>query len=455
MAIFFELLVKYLTVCFFMNYRSGMVGLGLFFGSLAGFAQEPESRKLTIDELFTLAEEHSPQLQVSKAGIEIADERKALAQTLKRPSLSVAANFSYIGDVRILDTDLSELKHVEMPHFGNSFTVQASQVIFKGGAINRSIEKAGLDQEIARLSFAKNRADIKLLLVARYADLYRLTKQQEVYQKHIALAKVRLKNIGNMYREGMVTRNDFIRSELQLTNLNMLLQEVTNNLAITNQQLRAIAGLPAGTTIIPDSAFLQTKPDKLEYQDYLNLAQTNFQDVKTAKVNAEIARKNLEIAKADRLPTVSLQAGNSLARPIVTASPALDLYSRGWNAGVGISYNISSLYNAKHNLGVADALANQQDQVIVLQRQNLETDVNTAFIKHTEARQRSESCGIGVQLANENYRIVFRKYTEQLALITDLLDATNAKLEAELQLTNADATIIYTYYQLQRLAGIL
>lgn len=438
-----------------MNFKSFIVSFLVMVSATVGFAQEPAGRKLTIDELFILAEQNSPQLQISRSGIAIADERKMLANTQKRPNVAASASASYIGNATILNTDLSELKEVEMPHFGNAFSVQASQVIFKGGAINRSIEKAGLDQQVAQLNFDQKRAEIKLLLVARYADLYRLSKQEAVYKKHIASANLRLKNINNMYKEGMVTRNDLIRSELQITNLEMALQEVTNNLQITNQQLRVITGLPAGTTILPDSNFLKATPNRLEYEDYLSLAQTNFPGLKASQVNGEIARKNLQIAKAERLPAVSLQAGNSLARPIVTASPALDLYSRGWNAGVGITYNISSLYNAKHSIGAANAQLNQQEQLVALQRQNLETEVSTAFIKHNEARQRSESFKKGVQLADENYRIVSKKYTSQLALITDMLDATNAKLDAELQLTNADANIIYTYYQLQYLAGSL
>jgi outer membrane protein len=418
-------------------------------------AQELAPRVLTINELFTLAEQNSQQLQVARTGIEIANQRQAVARTQQRPSLSANLTGSYIGDAHILNTDFSEMKSVDMPHFGNSFSVQASQVIFRGGAIQNSIDRAALDQQVARLSFDKNRADIKLLLVARYADLHRLNQQRQVYGQNITLAQLRLKNIQNLYREGMLTRNDLIRSELQLTNLNMALQEVLNNLAIANQQLRLIVGLPVNTQIVPDSTFLQAPMATQDYAAYLEMALTNFPDLKAAEVNTQIARKNLQIAKADKLPTVSLQAGNSLARPITTASPVLDLYSQGWNVGVGINYNFSALYNARHSIGVARSQETQQQQVLALQRQNIENEVNSAFIKHNESRQRSAAFGEGIRLANENYRIVEKKYLANLALLTDMLDATNAKLDAELQKTNADANIVYTYYQLQRLAGNL
>ncbi|RNI31939.1 TolC family protein [Rufibacter immobilis] len=418
-------------------------------------AQELVPQVLTLDELFTLAEQNSQQLQVSRTGIELAGQQRAVAETQQRPSLSVSASGSYLGDVKILNPDLSEARSVEMPHFGNSFSVQASQVVFKGGAILNSIERAQLSQEVAQLNFDKNRADIKLLLVARYVDLYRLARQREVYQRNIELAQLRMKNIQNLYKQGMVTRNDLLRSELQITNLSMAVQEVSNNLAISNHQLRQIVGLPANIQIVPDSSFLQTQLETRDYHTYLDLALQNFPDLKAGQVNVDIARKNLQIAKADKLPTVSLQAGNSLSRPLTNVSPAIDMYSQGWNMGVGISYNLSSLYNARHSIAVANTAVIQQQQMLALQRQNIENEVNSAFIKHNEARDRSRSFAQGVRLANENYRIVEKKYYGNLALIVDLLDATNAKLDAELQKANADANIFYTYYQLQRLAGNL
>ncbi|HEY4651711.1 MAG TPA: TolC family protein, partial [Pontibacter sp.] len=248
--------------------------------SVATFAQEPVQQVLTIDELFTLAEQHSQQLQVSRTGIEIANQRREVAGLQKRPNLSANLTGSYIGDARILDTDLKEVKTVEMPHFGNSFSVQASQVVFKGGAINNGIKAAELGQQVAQLTFEKNRADIKLLLVARYADLYRLQNQRDTYQRNIDLAKLRLKNIQALYDKGMLTRNDVIRSELQLTNLNMALQEVHNNLQIANQQLRQIVGLPANVQIVPDAAFAQQQVQTKDYNTYLELALTNFPDIK-------------------------------------------------------------------------------------------------------------------------------------------------------------------------------
>jgi hypothetical protein len=47
------------------------------------------------------------------------------------------------------------------------------------------------------------------------------------------------------------------------------------------------------------------------------------------------------------------------------------------------------------------------------------------------------------------------RYLNQLAILTDLLDANSVRLNVELQLVNARTRVIYTYYQLQKACGDL
>ena len=68
---------------------------------------------------------------------------------------------------------------------------------------------------------------------------------------------------------------------------------------------------------------------------------------------------------------------------------------------------------------------------------------------------RVEALKLSVRQAQENYRIMQNRYLNQLAILTDLLDANSVLLNAELQLTNARTHVIYTYYQLQKACGRL
>ena len=88
-------------------------------------------------------------------------------------------------------------------------------------------------------------------------------------------------------------------------------------------------------------------------------------------------------------------------------------------------------------------------------QQHIRMTLEKALLKHQEATKRVEALKLSVKQAEENYRIMYNRYMNQLAILTDLLDADNLRLNAELKLTTARTQVIYTYYELQRAIGKL
>lgn len=60
-----------------------------------------------------------------------------------------------------------------------------------------------------------------------------------------------------------------------------------------------------------------------------------------------------------------------------------------------------------------------------------------------------------LELAEQNYDVINNRYLNDLALITDMLDAGNSKLSAELQVVNARINILFNYYKLKKATGTL
>ena len=157
--------------------------------------------------------------------------------------------------------------------------------------------------------------------------------------------------------------------------------------------------------------------------------------------------------QADWLPTVSLYAGNTLARPITRTMA--DMFSNSWSIGLSISYPISSLYRnrsivtqRKQNVSLS---VNARDRAL----QSLRMEVRDAWLRHEESVEQVKTLELSVLQAKENYRIMQNRYFEQLSILTDLLDANSVMLDAELQLTRARTRVIYNYYRLQKACGRL
>jgi outer membrane protein len=413
-----------------------------------------EIKQLTADEVAELAVQNHQQLKVSAQNIDIARQNTEVVKLQKLPNITASTSQFYLGDAVAIDKDFSNSTNVPMPHYGSSYAVQATQLIFKGGLVNRSIEMAGLREQLSKLDLEKNKQDVKLLVISNYLDIYKILNQEAVFQNNKKLAQERLKNIQKFYQQGMVTRNEVIRGELAIKNLDQGILTLKNNKKILNYNLSIALGLPTDTEIVPVES-LQNKESGIGIEYYVNLAHDSNPLLKSAKTNIDVADKNIEIIKTDRMPTISGFGGYSLQRPITTRNPVLDMYSGGWQTGISLSYNIDNLFKTKEKVKLGELQKTQANDAMTLTQQNIDMAVNAAYTKYQESIQQAEILNDAKKLAEENYKITEAKYLNQLAVQAEMIDAQNQKLQSELDYANGEINVLYQYYNLLKSTGTL
>lgn len=416
-------------------------------------AREKNVRTLTLDEIFQLAEENSKQLNLAREALTTSQKATDVVRNALLPSLDASLSASYLGDGTIMDREFTNVKSVSMPHFGNNFAFEASQVIFAGGAISNSISKAKLEEQVAQLSLDKNRIDIRFLLTGYYLDLYKLSNQRSVYLKNIEQTNLLIKQIEAKQREGMALNNDVTRHELILQNLQFALIEIDNTSDILNHHLVTTLGLDANTIIKVDSNILNLDLNNTAPADLMQIARTNLPELKSANTKIDIAEKDIRIAKADYLPSVALIASNHFDGPITIEVPVINKNFNYWYVGVGVKYNLSSLFKSKKNVRLAKSHKIMAVEMKSIAEEQAEIAIHSASTKYKEAFEKLYTLEKSFQLSSENYRIINNRYLNDLVLITEMLDASNTKLNAELQVVNAKINIIYSYYKLQRSIG--
>lgn len=411
-------------------------------------------KQMTAAEIAELAVQNHQQLKVSAQNIDIAHQNINVAKLQKLPTITASTSQFYLGDGVAIDKDFSNSTKIPMPHYGSSYAVQATQLIFKGGLVNKSIEMAGLREQLSELDLEKNKQDVKFLVISNYLDVYKVINQQEVFQNNKKLAQERLKNIQKFYQQGMVTRNEVIRGELAIKNLDQGILTLTNNKKILNYNLSLALGLPSDTEIVPTEN-LENKESGIGMDYYMNMAHDSNPALKSARKNIDIADKNIEIIKTDNMPTVAGFGGYTLQRPITTRNPVLDMYSGGWQTGVSLSYNIDTLFKTKEKVKLGELQKNQAIDAVTLVQQNVDMAVNAAYTKYQESIQQADILNDSKRLAEENYKITEAKYLNQLAVQAEMIDAQNQKLQAELDYANAEINVLYQYYNLLKSTGTL
>lgn len=420
---------------------------------MPGVTAAQQTKSLSLDDLFSLGMENSLRLDASKIQETIAEERIKDAKTGRLPDIRIGGTAGYMGQPVIFQKGLTEAVRPESPDWLHNYNLNIVQPLYQGGKIRYNIEHAVLQRRIAALSTTDNEAEIKMILLRQYLDLFSLYKQKEVFTRNIEEAERRLADIRRMKIEGVVTRNDEIRSELELTNFRLSFRETEDGIAIVSQQLDILLGLDESLLLLPDSTLLSAAYRITDYDSYVKQSYDNYPGLNIARQSTAIAKNDIKITKAAYIPSLSVQGSNTLARPISRTMD--DMFANNWNVVLSLSFNLSSLYQNRHKMQEARQHVmlgvNKEQQIM----QQLRINVRSAYIRHNEALDRVQSLILAVSQAEENYRIVKNRYMNQLSILTDLLDAISIRLQVELQLTVARTETIYTYYELQRACGNL
>lgn len=198
---------------------------------------------LTIEEMFQLADENSKAIKIRSIAIDEAEQAIKVAKNDKLPDIKAHLSLNYIGDGYMTDRDFSNAIHAEMPHFGNSFALKASQVVYAGGKISENIRNKQLHQQIAELELSQQKQDLRFILLGYYLDLFQLRNQVVVYQKNIEQTKLLVKDMQAAYKQGTALKSDITRYELQLQNLELGLTTTENKMNVINHHLSTTIGL--------------------------------------------------------------------------------------------------------------------------------------------------------------------------------------------------------------------
>lgn len=421
--------------------------------SAAAYVPETDTLLLTVERLLELGVENSLRLRADRLHEEASGDRTRTARTERLPEVNVGLKGGFVGQPVVFEHGLSDATYPDAPDWSQNYAIDIVQPLYEGGRIRGSIRRAEIEERIARLGTEADCAEVKLELLRQYMNLFGLWKECDVLHRNIEESERRLKDIRQMKTEGLITNNDVLRSEMRLTDDRLSLREAIDNARIASQQLDIWMGIDKGTIILPDTTLLHLAVEPTPYEAYVDAACENDPSLRVLRAQTDLARNEVRLARATYYPTVSLYAGNALARPI--ARTLQDLYNNNWNIGLSISYPLSALYRNRHKV-------REQQRYVELGRnaeeqrlQQVRMTVRTAFLRHEEAIERVRALELSVRQAEENYRIMQNRYLEQLAILTDLLDADRLRLESQLRLTTARTEVIYTYYELQKVCGRL
>lgn len=424
----------------------------------SAFAQQNSNTyKLSIDEAVRFAKSQNKWVQAANIEQEASLEDRKDVYTSAFPTINVNSSYQRFSGLTLFNDGLGGTSTGPRKPSPNaaSLGIEALYSIYAGGKQLALRKEQTSRLEMAKVNTLEVSGSIGLQTAMQYFDLLKLNELHKFIAEQLKRAETRLSNIHSLYNHQKVTRSDVLRTEVNLSNVQLSLQQNENDITLANRKLTVLLNLPDSVIISPvDSAAMQ-KPALDQLLPMVETAGVNSYTLQRAITNIEIQKARLSGLQSGNRPTLSFYAAYGMNYPNYLFFPPVDqAYAIGF-AGIKAQYSISSLYHNKSKVAAGKLRVKELEVQQEAYRDNVQTEVTAYFIRYGEALTRISVNERSVQQAQVNYRIVNTKYLNQLALLTDLLDADNLYQESRFNLIKAQTDALGIYYHILYSSGNL
>ena len=433
------------------NHVLFVLSLALFFFNKTN-AQE--TKTLTLNEAIELGVKNSKQLKLSQEKINEAIGATRQAEEARLPDASISGSYVRLTkpDINIKTAGSDTSKGFVGPGITQALygSANISLPLYAGSKIRYGIESARYLEQATRLDADNDKEEVILNTIAAYINLYKASVAVDVVQQNLSQSRLQDSNFANLEKNGLLPRNDLLSAQLQTSNFELALVDAQNAIQLATVNMNILLGLPESTKLTVDSASI-TNPARLQtIEEYEQSASLNRNDIRSLNYRQKAADAAIKVAKGDYYPSVALTGGY-----IAADIPNFLTITNAVTLGVGVKYNIGSLWKTRSKVQQAESREQQVQISRDILTDNIHFSINQAYQNYLANLKKIDVNQKAVEQANENYRISKNKYDNSLLILTDLLDANVQQLRANLELKTSKADAVLSYYTLQQTAGLL
>ncbi|MDN3672311.1 TolC family protein [Flavobacterium branchiarum] len=410
-----------------------------------------EKTSLTLDDAVKMAWEKSDEVTLANTKVNTKKYELRSTKNNQYPDLKASGQFQRLAgaDVNLKmnqDNGSGSAPNVDQLMLGQ---LSASLPVFAGFKIQNSIKLSENLYQAEVANSLKTKEDIALRVVKNYSDLYKTQKTIELLNENQKQAKQRVADFIELEKNGIIPRNDLLKSQLLVSKIQLSIDQANKNLNILNYQLTTLLKLDSSAKItVGENDFINYKTDNIPSNEQPALQ--NRKDLEALRYQEKASESSIKMAKSAYYPTVSLLGGYAAVdvRNILTVQNAM-------NFGVGVSYDLSGILKKGADIKHAQSKADEVKSSEEILTNYIKIEVQQAIENYNLALKQSSVYDLALEQASENYRILKDKFDNGLADTNDLLEADVEQLSAKVNTATSKADIIQSYYEMLSATGQL
>lgn len=423
------------------------------FGSLIIRAQEYKT--LSLKDAITIALSKSHEIILANSKVETSKLELETVRNNWYPNLRLTGQYLRLNSANVDGALLgggnsqnSSSSGGAKPDINSLLLGQAnfSMPLFGGFRLQNNIE---LSENSLKLQKAQNlftKEQIALRVVELFAQMYQANQTVQLFTDNLLASNQRVKDFSALVDNGLLARNDLLKSQLQSSKIQLLLDAALKNVAVINFQLVSLLQFSEKTIITIDIETIKNEMLLTQKQTLLGLRN----DMEALTFQQKVAETGVKLSKSKYYPNVNLVAGYI----------GLDLknalqVSNAMNVGIGVSYDVTSVFKNNKEVKLAQSKTNQVKESIAILSDKIKEETQIANENYKLSVKQNSVYNLAVEQATENFRIVKDKYDNGLSNTNDLIEADVEQLQSKINLSLSQADIALKFYQLQFASGNL
>lgn len=402
----------------------------------------------TLEEAWNSAMNNNHQIKAAKADTSASEQQLHSAEGQRLPDLNVSSGYTQLSETPAAKTQISgQTATFNMSQPGSvKAQAMASVPIFTSGRISHNINAAEASLQAVQSNETTSVLNIKMQVAEAYITVLRMESALQVAQSHVDTLELHMKDVNNLFDQGMVARNDVLTVNVELANARQLVVQASNQLDIAKARYNQLLDRNLADEVKLAHQFPETPQGTLNELSGNALKQRP--ELVTLTQQIESLEQQAQSVKAALLPQVAVNGGYQYQENRYQAFEGM------WTANVGMDWKIfdgSSGHRSDALTRQAISLKEQRDDLSSM----IGLQVRQAWLDIQETQKRITVAQQAIAQADENMKVTADRYQQGLSTNTDVLKAEDLRTTSHGNFNNANYDATLAALHLRRALGIL
>jgi outer membrane protein TolC len=424
-----------------LSHKNHLIGILMIFIAKAASAE-------TLEDAWNSAINNNHQIKSAKAETSASEQQLHSAEGQRLPDLNVSSGYTQFSETPAAKTQIEGQTAQFNTTQAGSVKAQAiaSVPVFTSGRISHNIDAAEASLQAVQSNEITSVLNIKMQVAEAYIAVLRMESALQVAKSHVDTLELHMKDVNDLFDQGMVARNDVLAANVELANAQQLVVQANNQLDVAKARYNQLLDRNLADEVKLAHQFPETPQGTLN--DLSGNALKQRPELVTLAQQIESLGQQAQSVKSGLLPQVAVNGGYQYQENRYQAFEGM------WMANVGMDWKIfdgSSGHRSDALTRQAIALKEQRDDLSSM----IGLQVRQAWLDIQETQKRIAVTQQAIAQADENLKVTTDRYQQGLSTNTDVLKAEDLRTTTHDNLNNATYDAALATLHLRRAMGVL